>query len=327
VDTFAFNAYNAMGPVAGTKAYLDDVKRGVIADDPKLADAIKRGACHPRLDPKGVKFRESRDSDAHPQAVPIAILLDVTGSMQAVPRTIQAALPQLMGLLIRRGYCDHPAIMVGAIGDATCDRVPLQVGQFESGIEVEDDLTNLYLEGGGGGHITESYELALYFMARHTVTDHWEKRQQRGYLFTIGDEIPYSDISPSQLQRIIDDPASEVIPTARIAAELQERWECFHILPNLTSHWQDSRILEPWRKLFGQNVIELDNPEAICECIAAQIGLFEARVDDVAADLVKAGVSGSVAAAVGRAIVPASAGRAVAQTIPSSGAGSGLVAI
>ena len=59
--------------------------------------------------------------------------------------------------------------MFGAIGDATCDRVPLQVGQFESDNRMDDDLGRIVLEGGGGGQQTESYELAMYFMARHTV--------------------------------------------------------------------------------------------------------------------------------------------------------------
>ena len=84
------------------------------------------------------------------------------------PRALQAKLPQLLGLLLRKGYAAHPQIMFGAIGDATCDRAPLQVGQFESDNRMDDDLSRILLEGGGGGQKTESYELALYFMARHT---------------------------------------------------------------------------------------------------------------------------------------------------------------
>ena len=123
---------------------------------------------HPALDPSGVAERESRDSDEHPQSTPIAVLFDVTGSMGAVPRVLQTKLPQLLGLLTRKGYATDPHIMFGAIGDATCDRVPLQVGQFESDNRMDDDLARIVLEGGGGGQQHESYELAMYFMARHT---------------------------------------------------------------------------------------------------------------------------------------------------------------
>src|SRR5438552_444688 len=169
--------------------------------------AIRNGAAdravHPKMDPRGVRVRESRDSDAHPESHAVVVLFDVTGSMQGVPRVLQAHLPKLMGLLIRKGYLDHPQILIGAIGDATCDAAPLQVGQFESGIEIEEDLGKLYLEGGGGGHITESYELALYFMARHTATDCYEKRGRRGYLFVIGDEIPYAKVKRKEVTAII----------------------------------------------------------------------------------------------------------------------------
>jgi hypothetical protein len=82
--------------------------------------------------------------------------------------------------------------MFGAIGDATCDRAPLQVGQFESDNRMDDDLSRILLEGGGGGQKTESYELAMYFMARHTAADCYEKRGKRGYLFIIGDELASS---------------------------------------------------------------------------------------------------------------------------------------
>src|SRR5437870_4830733 len=140
---------------------------------------------HQKMDPYGVLFRESRDSGNHPESRAVAVLFDVTGSMQRVPRILQENLPKLMDLLIDRGYLDHPQILVGGIGDATCDRAPLQVGQFESGIEIEEDLGKLFLEGGGGGHITESYELAMYFLAHHTSMDCYEKRGQRGYLFVI----------------------------------------------------------------------------------------------------------------------------------------------
>src|SRR5205085_5425976 len=141
--------------------------------------------------PSGVSARQRRDSGNHPPSHAVSVLFDVTGSMQSVPRILQANLPRLMDLLIRKGYLEHPQIIVGGIGDATCDRAPLQIGQFESGIEIDDDLGKLYLEGGGGGQKTESYELAMYFLARHTALDCFEKRRERGYLFLIGDEMPY----------------------------------------------------------------------------------------------------------------------------------------
>ncbi len=300
-------------------AYNYDIKSGARA-----------AAVHDLLNPKGVVFRESRDSETHPKAVPVAVLCDVTGSMQSVPRIVQENLKKLIGLLIRKGYLEHPAIMIGAIGDATCDAVPLQMGQYESGIEIEDCLTNLYLEGGGGGHITESYEQALYFMARHTVHDHWEKRGEKGYLFIIGDETPYDQVKKDEVERIIGDKLDQNVPVADIMKEVQERYHTYYILPKLTSNFGNKTVRECWRKLVGQNILLLEDPNAVCECIATQIGLMEGSInspEDAEADLVAVGTDATTARHVSRALVPAGAEatkKGSVQKLPDSGGASGL---
>ena len=65
-----------------------------------------------------------------------------------------------------------------AIGDAVSDRAPLQVGQFESGLEMDMWLTRIWLEG-RGGDLPESYTLAHWFGAHHTATDAWGSHSAR----------------------------------------------------------------------------------------------------------------------------------------------------
>jgi hypothetical protein len=233
---------------------------------------------HQLLDPCGVT-RESRDSAEHPQSLAIAVLFDVTGSMRHVPRVLQAKLPQLLGLVLRHGYAEHPQILFGAIGDATCDRAPLQVGQFESDNRMDDDLGRILLEGGGGGQKTESYELALYFMARHSSIDCHEKRGKRGYLFIIGDEMAYPRVKQAEVRRIIGDGLQADIPLAEIVGEVQRKWDTYYILPEGASYAGDREVLAFWRRLLGQNVIELADLDAVCETIALTIGLGEAAID------------------------------------------------
>lgn len=234
---------------------------------------------HDRLDPYGVSVRESRDSDEHPESLAIAVLFDVTGSMRDVPRILQTKLPQLLGLLLRKGYVAHPQILFGAIGDATCDRAPLQIGQFESDNRMDDDLARILLEGGGGGQKTESYELAMYFMARHTSIDCLEKRGKRGYLFLIGDEMAYPRVKGSEVDEVIGDKLEANIPIADIVAELKRKWETYYILPEGTSYVGDREVLGFWRKQLGQNVIELADLDAVCETIALTVGLGEDSID------------------------------------------------
>lgn len=234
---------------------------------------------HPALDPYGVSVRESRDSDEHPESLAIAVLFDVTGSMRDVPRILQTKLPQLLGLLLQKGYVAHPQILFGAIGDATCDRAPLQIGQFESDNRMDDDLARILLEGGGGGQKTESYELAMYFMARHTSIDCSEKRGKRGYLFLIGDEMAYSRVKGSEVDEVIGDKLEANIPIADIVAELKRKWETYYILPEGASYVGDREVLGFWRKQLGQNVIELADLDAVCETIALTVGLGEDSID------------------------------------------------
>src|SRR5690349_13958771 len=63
---------------------------------------------HAKMNPLGVKCRESRDSDAHPDSRGVAVLFDVTGSMGVVPRILQKNLCQLMGMLVRKNYLTDP---------------------------------------------------------------------------------------------------------------------------------------------------------------------------------------------------------------------------
>jgi len=325
----------------GSSAWSDDHYKAredhrAAANIPTFAHHVATAAApagtkkaHPTLDPKGVKVRECRDSDAHPNSHAVAVLLDVTGSMQDVPRIMQKSLPKLMGLLIRKGYLEHPAILVGAIGDAKRDgqsEVPLQIGQFESGIEIENDLTNLFLEGGGGGQTTESYELAGYFMAKHTVMDCFEKRGRKGYLFIIGDEMPHNEVATDDVLNIIGDKLQANIPTSELFAELKERWEIFYIMPKMTAHFGSERVLKPWKQLLGQNVLLLDDPAGICELIASTVGVAEgtANIDSVEDDLVGAGATRGVATSVKNALVTVAKGRGNELAVASSGGPSGL---
>jgi hypothetical protein len=208
---------------------------------------------HPALDPFGVTARESRDSAEHPRSLAIAVLFDVTGSMRGVPRVLQAKLPQLLGLLLRKGYTADPQIMFGAIGDATCDRAPLQVGQFESDNRMDDDLGRILLEGGGGGQKTESYELALYVMARHTAIDCYAKRGRRGYLFVIGDEMAYPQVKPAEVRDVIGGGLQASLP-CRPDRRGHREWDTYYISRRAPAASATGRCLF-WRDLLGQNVI------------------------------------------------------------------------
>jgi hypothetical protein len=315
----------------GGSSYSDDLYRSRSADrvakgiptfdhDHKVKTGAVAKKVHDKLNPRGVT-RESRDSDAHPNSLPIGVLLDVTGSMADLPKRIQAKIPQLMGLLIRKGYVADPQVLFAAVGDAFSDKAPLQVGQFESGLEMEDDLGNMWLEGGGGGGTNhESYQLGLHFFAKHTVTDAWEKRGKQGYLFVIGDEKPYEQMTTAEAESVFGDRIEAHLSTRAIVEQVRERYHVFFIIPAGASHTNEAWLRKTWEDLLGpQNVLTLDNADNVAELVAATIGVCEGTtdIDAVGADLHSVGAGhaagdvtkalatlGKTAGAIGKADLP-----------------------
>lgn len=261
------------------------VKRRKSGQDDFLYDAGTRSKldtewkAHPDLDPRKIKGeRESRDSDEHPTSRAIAVFFDVTGSMRDIPRVLQTKLGKLMDLIKNKGGIEHPQIMVGAIGDTKSDRVPLQVGQFESDNRIDEQLRLFFLEGNGGGQVHESYGLAHYIAGWKTALDCWEKRQEKGYLFTIGDEMPWSPITGEEIRKTFGTGDQADITIEAAVKKASEKFEVFHILATGGSHGREARVLNKWRSLLGERVLLLDNADNVCELIVSTIALVEGNV-------------------------------------------------
>jgi hypothetical protein len=275
---------------------------------------------HADMDVKG-KRRESRDSAAHPESRAIAVVFDVTGSMGGIPVVLQKKLGQLMTVLVAKSYVRDPQILFGAVGDAHSDQVPFQIGQFESGLEMDDNLGKFCLEGNGGGQMSESYELIPYYFARKTDLDCFDKRGDKAYLFTIGDEMPYPAVDKDQVKDLIGDKLEADIKLEDIAAELLTRYEWFHIIPQ-TSTGMTPAVAAKWKKLLGERVIMLPDADAVCETIVMTIGLIEgaiASADDGAADLHASGADRhTIAAATTALAVISGSSRAITAKAASS---------
>ena len=220
---------------------------------------------HKDMNPKDISFRESRDSELHPNAIPIQLYLDVTGSMGRIPhQMIKDGLPKLMGSLIENGVPDA-ALMFGAIGDHEKDNCPLQVGQFESGdAELDMWLTRTYLEGGGGGNGGESYLLAWYFAGNHVKTDAFDKRKEKGFVFTVGDEPCLPNLPMSAIKEIMNSTAAgEGTTREQLLAAAQKQNHVYHIHVNHGSSSDPA-----WKELLGKNLIEITDHTTLSRVIS-----------------------------------------------------------
>jgi len=244
-----------------SKFKVDNMADFDMLDNNRLYDAHGMKAS---MNPNGVKIRESRDSEEHPESDAIIIALDVTGSMGSVPNfMIKKGLPNIMNKIYQKGI-KHPQVLFLAIGDHTCDSAPLQVGQFETSDELLDNwLGDTWLEGRGGGNTGESYMLAWYFAAFHTSIDCFEKRGKKGILITIGDEPVLKTLNARDLERIMGPGQYHDFTTEELLAEASKKYECYHIHVVETYAGSMSSTVDDWKQILKDHLFVADSHKDI----------------------------------------------------------------
>jgi len=264
---------------------------------------------HPAMNPYGVMRRESRESAEHPDPVSIITMLDGTGSMSHLPTDFAGSiLTRVMSLLVDQGFVADPQMLLSMICDYS-DRAVLQVGQFESGLEIDRDLTRLWLASGGGGSgpCEEAYELGLYWAATRPVMDSFERHGKKGYLFVIGDEKPSPSVKKAGVRKIIGDNIDDDIPTELVLKMAQEKFHVFFIHANSGSYGSESGVFKRWQQLLGPNAIRMDNHFDFPELQGVILGLMEgtiASLNDGAARLAANGTKKDVIDRVVAALAP-----------------------
>ena len=220
------------------------------------------------LDPKNV-MRECRDSEEHPNTLPVILALDVTGSMGGSAVKVAQKLNEIMTELYNDPNAQDIEFCIMGIGDLYCDSSPIQISQFESDIRIAEQLDELYFEGGGGGNSYESYTAAWYMGVNHCDLDCW-KRGQKGIIITMGDELPnpylpkagrYCGLAEATGDKLQDD-----VLTEDLYQQVTEKFDVYHISiddKESSYSWNNRRnnLDEHWTELIGDHylVANLDN--------------------------------------------------------------------
>lgn len=231
------------------------------------------------LNPLNIKVRESRDSVDNPNSTPIIVGIDVTGSMGVIAdRLAREGLGTLFTEILDRKPVSDPHLMFMAIGDFNCDKFPLQVSQFEADNRIIDQLTDIFLEGNGGGNNSESYEAPWYFAATHTSIDSFEKRNKKGYLFTVGDENAPPGLTPDQIKRYIGDDVQVGLTASQLFEMASRMYHVFHVIVEEGSHCRTygaDSVVASWRPVVGQHLIRLSDYTKLSEVIVSAIQVVE----------------------------------------------------
>lgn len=233
------------------------------------------------LDPRKVTIRESRDSEQHPNSTPVILALDVTGSMGMIAEHMaRKGIGELIETIIDQQPIQDPHVMFMGVGDAICyDSAPLQVSQFETDLRIVEQLSDIWLEGGGGGNGFESYDLPWYFAANYTSIDSFEKRGKKGYLFTIGDDAPPPrGLDRSVLERVFDDGDGVPVTKHQLLEAAQKQWDVFHVIVEqggACRNYARDNVIGGWRELLGSRAILLDDYKYLSQVISAVIRAAE----------------------------------------------------
>lgn len=243
-------------------------------------EIFTRSRINPDFDPKKFDIRESVDSPDNPNSTPIIVALDVTGSMHDIPEAlIKDGLGTMATEILDRKPVTDPHIMFMAVGDAAFDTAPLQATQFEADIRIAEQLKELWLEGRGGGNHDESYHLPWYMAARKTQIDSFDKRGEKGLLFTMGDEGVPPSLEASHVKKVFGDDLQADIPTEELLRMVEERYDVFHIVVEQGNNYRHrpSYVDNCWKPLLGQRALYVSDYTKIPEVIVSTIEVIAGK--------------------------------------------------
>jgi len=223
---------------------------------------------HPNLDPKN--WSESK-IETYSRS-PIIFGLDVTGSMGEWVKIIYDKLPMFYGQIMMQKYLEDPAISFCAIGDSDASYAPLQVSPFSQGLEIDDQIKKIFLEGGGGGNSKESYELAAYFYLNNCDL----QNSQFPFLFITGDEIFFDKISCRAARKVLDIslPNNTELNSIDVFKDLCKKYNVFHIRKSYDDPQKEKEMRKKWAEAIGpERILDVTCPKACIDVILGAIAI------------------------------------------------------
>jgi hypothetical protein len=122
----------------------------------------------------------------------------------------------------------------------------------------------------------------MYFAARHTAMDCWEKRKKKGYLFITGDETPWMELIRDHVSGLIGDPMQANMEIGDVVREAQEKFHTFFLIPDAVR--AATEMCGPvWTVLLHERCIVLETPEDTAAIAALCVGIEEGVLADRAA--------------------------------------------
>jgi len=211
----------------------------------------------------------------------VVLVVDVTGSMKEWPGLIFEKIPTLYNecnaalqkvdldsLKAGATLDDKLEMAVIAVGDVMCDNYPLQVVDFSSGPALTEGINRIKPEGGGGGNLKESYDLAAYYLLKHCKIQDTGKIA-KPILVIAGDEGYYLTLSPRDVKKYTGDDISKSLDSKSLFTDLTKKYDTYLLRPELSYSSEDYAIIhKQWQDTLGpERVLKMDDPKRLVDCI------------------------------------------------------------
>lgn len=212
---------------------------------------------------------------------PLVIWCDVTGSMGEWPKVMFSKLPYLE--LEAQEYLGKDLeIAFGAIGDAYCDKYPLQIRPFSKGTKLKTRLEELVIEQGGGGQVQETYELSALYSV-HNIS---MPNALKPILIIIGDEKSYDNIPVDLAEKVAGVSLEKRATTKEVFDQLKNRFSVYLIRKPYSETGGnamspvDREIRSSWVKLLGvDHICELPDASRVVDVIFGILAKETGRID------------------------------------------------
>ena len=171
------------------------------------------------------------------------------------------------GQIMMQKYLKEPSISFCAIGDYSSDDAPLQITDFGVGKEIDQLISKMYLEGGGGGNGIENYELSAYFYLNHSQL----KNTEMPFFFLTGDEGFYDKIPINVVKQIIGSDIQNEELSNDVWKGIMKKFNFFFVKKEYSD---EKRVRKQWiEAVTEERILYIQNPKAVIDVILGAIAL------------------------------------------------------
>ena len=129
-------------------------------------------------------------------------------------------------------------------------------------------LKDFWVDGcRGGNNDVESYDLPYFFASHMTKIDCMKKRNQKGFIFTIGDEPTLQHYPSYAIKKIMGSAEAREYDSLELLEAARKSYNVYHLHLKQGSNGRSERVMGGWKQLIGNDLIIVEDKYSIAQTI------------------------------------------------------------